>query len=118
MQVGQKLFYVPHPDHCRQPEPYEVEVTKVGRKWVSVKNPTDQWGTFRISLEDMRADGGQYISPGTCYFSRELWVRATESAHYWNLFRNEVHSLVRPPKQLDLEAIKTLYNRASFWTHQ
>ena len=118
MQVGQKLFYVPYEANRRtQSSPYEVEVTKVGRKWATVKNPENEWEVFRIDIETMCADGKQFTSPGTCYFSRELWVEATESLHYWNLFRNEVNGRMRPPKQLSLQDIKTLYNRAAMWSY-
>lgn len=118
MIVGQKLFYVPYESNRRtQSQPYEVEVIKVGRKWIYVKNPENMWEEFRIDAATMCADGKQFTSPGTCYYSREKWVEATERLHYWTMFRTEVSNRWRPPHQLSLEDVKTLAHRAGMWNY-
>lgn len=113
MQVGQKLFYVPKKSYGRQPEPYEVEVLSVGRKWATVKHLIK--GSIKISVDTMAADGGQYPSPGQCFYSRAAWEDAVEGKKQWDLFRKEVERHFNPPKQLSLEAIKTLADRAQMW---
>lgn len=118
MIVGQKLFYVPYEGNRRtQSQPFEVEITNVGRKWVYVKNPANTWETFRIDIKTMCADGKQFTSPGTCYYSRELWVEATEKLHYWNMFRTEISGRIRPPSSLSTQDVKTLAHRALGWNY-
>lgn len=113
MQVGQKLLYVPNQSYGRQPEPYEVQVVSVGRKWAIAK---DHGAPKKINIDTLAVDGGAYMSPGRCWYSRELWQESVEIKKYWDLFRKEIENHFNPPEQLSLEGIRTLYNRASMWS--
>lgn len=116
MIVGQKLFYVPKQSYGQQPEPYEVTVVSVGRKWATVQSSQNAWDKIKIGIESMAADGGQYLSPGACWYSRELWEESIEAKKLWDAFRKEVESMFNPPKQLSLQEIKTLHNRSTMWS--
>ena len=58
IEVGQKLWFVPN--ERRHSDGYEVEVTKIGRKWAELGH-----AKLRIDLSDLIADGGRYPSPGS-----------------------------------------------------
>ena len=101
LQVGQKLWYVPHRHH-RRGEPYEVEVTKVGRKWATVG---EGWRQERIDLETMQADGKGYSSPGTCYLSREHYETEQERLAAWSQLTKALQ-YSRCPAGVTTEGIK------------
>ncbi len=67
IQVGQKLWRVA--SRRRGGNGFEVTVSKVGRKWAEL----DGYATGRIDLETLCVDGGNYMSPATCYLSRESY---------------------------------------------
>lgn len=113
MQVGQKLLYVPKQSYGQQPEPYEVEVLSVGRKWAVIKNRS---GPIKVMIDTMAADGGQYLSPGQCWYSRALWEESLEMKKQWDMFRKEIERFNNPPKQLSLQDVKTLAARAQMWS--
>lgn len=92
LQVGQKLWYVPA--DTRFESPREVEVTKVGRQWVQLGQ------RFRVDLETLCADGGNFPSPGRCYLSRETWEQEQALKSGWKSLRKEFFdgwSSKRPP---------------------
>lgn len=108
MKVGDTLFYVPYSPNGRDQDPYDVKVTKVGRKWVTVIQLGTNWNEMRINIESMWADGGQYISPGRCYHSKELWQEEMNMIEAWSRFRKLVYDTVQPPKKLSLRDILNL----------
>ena len=67
--VGQKLWWVQamYGRRC-EPAQVEVEIKKVGRKWLELTNH------YRIKIETMLADGRGYASPGTCYLSQQEYL--------------------------------------------
>lgn len=64
--VGQKLWWVPAQKHY--PEAQEVTVVKIGRKWATI-----DLRNYRINIHTLRADGGDYLSPGHCYLDRATY---------------------------------------------
>ncbi len=68
----------------------EVTVTKVGRKWATLSNG------LRIDIETLAADGGQYVSPGQCYESRQVYEQAIALHIAWQKFRADVRDMQRP----------------------
>lgn len=96
MNVGDTLWWVPAP---RYGVAMEVSVTKVGRKWVTLDNG------HRIDLETWTADGGNFMSPGTCWLSREAWERNTVLVQSWERLRRDASNLWRPPRDMTVERI-------------
>jgi hypothetical protein len=101
LTVGQKLWLVPSQQGYRQPR--EATVTSVGRKWATLD--TSQYGRDRISLETLAVDGGDYVSPGQCWLSREDWVVATLADTLWQQFRKSIE-YGRRPNGITAEAIQ------------
>ena len=95
LSIGQKLWYVP--TSYRRQEPYEVEVTKTGRKWATV---TNGWREFRIDIDTLWADGGR------CYIDREAYEKETALIKSWDDFRGLVSRLYSLPTGVTLEKIK------------
>lgn len=111
MEVGQKLYYQPYKANVnrdKQPSGYQVVVTKVGRIWTTVQNPVCTWEVFRIDNQTMTADGKQHISPGKCWYSKELYQEEMNRLEAWDTFRSLVGGNVRPPKHLSLRDILNL----------
>jgi hypothetical protein len=90
--VGQKLWFVPSD---RRGNPYKVTVEKVGRKWAYIGS------RLRIDIETMWADGGEYSSPGRCYFSQEDHAREVSLIAAWHSFRQKLDHFHYPPKGID-----------------
>ena len=85
--VGQKLFYMPNRGYGRKVIGYEVEVTKVGRKWAYIGD------RFRFDIESMEVDGGQYVSPGNLYLSEADCIAADELDKDWSDLRESLARL-------------------------
>lgn len=68
----------------------EVTVEKVGRKWAIIAN-----GRYRIDIKTLRADGGNYCSPGTCYLGKDAFLEERETNEAWNILRQKIG--YRPP---------------------
>jgi hypothetical protein len=94
--VGQKLWYVPTK---RRGDPREVEITKVGRKWLSLDNDR------RVAVDGLYADGGQYSSPGRAYISKEAWERETSLRKAWDMLSMEIDRTRRVPADVSVETI-------------
>jgi len=58
LQPNQPLWYVP--DDKRDGSGREIVIASIGRRWASTVCG------MRFDLESLRADGGQYSSPGRC----------------------------------------------------
>lgn len=102
LHVGQKLWYVPNGYGNRRPDPYEVTITKVGRKWATVG---ESWRQERIDLETLQADGKGYSSPGCCYLSRELYEAEVERQALWSILTRKIQH-TRCPDEIGIEDIK------------
>ena len=85
LKVGQKLWYVPS-----RGASYEVEVTKVGRKWATVG---EGFRPERIDLETWYADGS---SPGRCYLNQETYLQELELSKVWGRLQEAIRYGTRP----------------------
>lgn len=85
LTVGDHIFRVSTSCHSRQPE-YR-KIVKIGRKWAITEN---SWGVQeKVSLENLRADGGQYTSPAIYYLTEEKYKQEIEKSKIWDTLRNK-----------------------------
>jgi len=94
--VGDVLWYVP--TDRRWNKPRSVTVTKVGSVWAEISD------RLRINKRTFQADGGQYQSPGRCYWSEADWAGITERTRAWSQLK-EAFGHGGPPDGVTLEAI-------------
>ena len=76
MKVGDTLYFVYNDRSCRH-----VKVEKVGRVWAYLSNG------YRIDLKILRADGGNYSSPGRAWHSKLEHDDSVTKDKLWLLFR-------------------------------
>jgi len=95
-KVGQKVFRVSSSNYSRSEY---IKITKVGRKWVTVGSN----GQMRFDPEDMREDGGQYMSGATYYLSEEAYTTHKARLGYWVKFKNRIS---RYTPDCDIEQLK------------
>ena len=96
MKVGDKLYFV-YSGNCPRPS-VVVDVFKVGRVWGHLSNG------YRIDLKTLRADAGQYSSPGRAWNSKVEHDEKVARDKLWLLFRILV-SAVRVDNDLTIEQI-------------
>lgn len=94
---GQTLWWVPRNNRYR--EPFEVTVTKVGRKWIHLDNH------HRIDAETLEADGAGYSPPGVCYLSQGAYESETALNQAWRSLQQDLH-LLRAPAGITVEKIR------------
>ena len=102
MQIGDKLYYVNFRNsrfNCA------VTVATVGRKWFTLVNRKG-----RFSIDEMYEDGGDYMPPGRCYQSEEVYQNQIRLDHVWANFRKLVSHTHKPPCEYDgiKSALKSL----------
>lgn|SRR5262245_22715503 len=100
LQVGQRLWYVSR--DSRYSTNREVEVTRLGRKWAYL----DGNERCRIDIETLTVDGGEYISPGRCYLSREEYEAERVLYSAWGRLQRDLRDHDRSPEGVTLEDIK------------
>jgi hypothetical protein len=98
LKVGDKLWFV---SSRRNGLDREVVVMKVGRKWAYLS------GRDRIDLESWGMDGGEYISPGRCYESKDAYESSKALWEEWSLFKRKV-AKIEIPGTMTLERISEL----------
>jgi hypothetical protein len=103
MQVGQQLWWVPA--HRHNGDPRHVTITKVARKWVTLDNG------YRIDKDRMVADGGQYSSPGRCYYSKALHEEERERIELWHQLYLLVNRAGRAPSHVSNSDIRSAIAR-------
>lgn len=84
-KVGAKLFAVGD-SYAFGKHGQEVEVTKVGRKWAELDG-----GRYRADLQTGQIDGGEYLSPGRLYPSREAYQAELALDKGWFDLRHAVN---------------------------
>ena len=99
LAAGQCLWFVPNGRHS---SPAYVTVEKIGRKWAQISNG------YRIGVETWMADGGQYMSPGSCWESEEAWKSEAERRNAWAQFRDVVDRSYSAPDSLTRQQIEEL----------
>src|SRR3990172_3755523 len=67
LQKGQTLYWVWH-EPRKGPSNHIVTIDSVGRKWAVVEG-----AKYRVSMDTLIVDGGNYSSPARCYLSRESY---------------------------------------------
>lgn len=106
ISVGTTLWYVP--ENRRMAgyggEPRELVVTKVGRQWATVNDPR---GTIRrVHMENLRADGEGYTSPGQCYRSREAYEVWLETSTAWGDLLKALDRKYYPPEGMTAQRVR------------
>ena len=70
MQVGQEVYYVP--SEQRFGKPRFIEIEKVGRKWVTLKNRVHRFDKARFTeTGSCPVDGAGYMPSGTVWAKKE-----------------------------------------------
>lgn len=77
LEIGQELWFVPR--ERRDGKPHPVTITKIGRKWAEVDR-----GYYRIDINTLVADGGQYASPGRCWLNQSAWEEEEARQSAWD----------------------------------
>lgn len=96
--TGQKLYWVY--SESRQGAPREVEIVKVGRKWLELSN------RYRVDRETLCADGRGYSSPGRCHLSKEEYEQRVSRTRAWESMRRRVMERWQPHEGVDVAAIQ------------
>lgn len=102
LQVGQRLYYVPSQGRIT---PSFVTVAKVGRKWATLDSGR------RINLETLRADGGGYSSPGSCWESKQAYEAEVALRDAWSGFKRRMDREYTKPAHLTLADIEEISKR-------
>lgn len=95
LEVGQKLWYVPSENNGRS---REIIIESVGRKWVKARF------IGKIDINTLQVDGGQYISSGKCYLSKEEYDNYVLLQSSWEELARKI-PLRNLPKGMTLEKI-------------
>ena len=101
LTVGQKLWFVPSD---RRGNHSEVTVEKIGRKWATLDC------RYRIDLVSLRADGGEYSSPGACYLNEQVYLEERMLLSAWNAFKRRIEHIYQPPIGVDISNIQHVTN--------
>lgn len=104
LEVGQELWYVPADSRFVASQSRSVRVEKIGRKWASLNTQ------YRIDINTLWADGGQYSSPGRCWLSRDAWLAEQRRHALWDRLWNLVdrYRVTDIPENAIMAAIKVL----------
>lgn len=88
-EVGQVVWVVMTSGWRVGGAPREMEVTKVGRKWVELNN-----GRYRLEQGERRLDGRSgYGSPGTVYLTRSEWASERIFDHTFYQLQKAVYEM-------------------------
>lgn len=102
LAVGQKLWFVS--SNNRRDE-YEITVAKIGRKWIETGRG------LRLDKSTLWADGGQYVSPGRAYVSRQAWDEEKALNAAWDALFQRIRNTYHRPEGVsvaDIEAATAL----------
>lgn len=80
--IGQGLYRVPT---ARSGKPYYTTILKVGRIWAIVQN--GYGGQYRVNLQDLTEDGGNYSSDAKYYLSESHYNTEQERYRCWQAIR-------------------------------
>ena len=105
LAVGQVLWFVPS-QRGGGGQPREMTVRKIGRKWAAISSRAAD--EYRISLETLDADGGDYMSPGTCWLSQAEHEASQRASVAWRAFVRDVEYKSTPPMDTITEAARLL----------
>ena len=94
---GQMLWMVPTGN--RYLKPGFVKIVRVGRVWLTLDNGC------RANIDGLMLDGGDYMSPGACYLTKEEWETEKALSAAWNSFRSDVDRERRIPAGITVQSI-------------
>lgn len=95
LKVGDTLWFAGH----RESASRQVVVTKVGKKWAELDCP------MRICLKTWEVDGGNYMSPGHCWESKEEYDAFQLLHKSWWAFADSIRKS-KPPAGMTVERIR------------
>jgi hypothetical protein len=112
-RVGQVLYFAAseqrHREHRHGQHEFEVTITAVGRRWLTVK-PGVSNATSRIDIDTLAVDGGQFTSPGRCYRSPEARAETAEARRLWVALRRAVSDApTHLPGNVDSHALRRVF---------
>jgi hypothetical protein len=99
IEVGQKLWFVPYESN-RNP-PFEVEVVKVGVKFVTVARFRGDTNGLRLVKDSLQEDN---TSGGRAYVSQEAYDNWLSLQRAWGSLREAMYG--RMPRDITMERIK------------
>ncbi len=97
-KVGDTVFLVY--DERRRGLGREVQITKVGRKWIDINN-----GQHRIDRETLRIDGRGYSSPGRVWRTKEEYEDHAKTSQLWSSLKRFVYDNHQIPQGVTKEKI-------------
>lgn len=80
-KADQELYFVP-----TYSEPKIVTITKVGRKFLTVKLVSRE---YRVYIDTLIVDGNGYNSPGRCYLSKEEYDKQKYHKDLWESIKHK-----------------------------
>lgn len=83
-----------------EPRPRQEEVTKIGRRWITVE------GGKRFDADTLQIDGRGYSSPGRVYIDEADYRETTLLSKQWRSFRDALP--YDPPKGLTLNRLNDI----------
>lgn len=104
--IGQRMYYVRGE---RRGGPSWVEITKIGRKWISaayVDNKGKLYSELRFDHETLYVDNGGYSSPGRCYFTKEEYDAECLLNLAWSNFSSAIRNQYRLQENVTLDQIQ------------
>lgn len=107
LKVGQKLWWVY--SFNRFGNSRYVTVTKVGRKWAQLDNGC------RINNDTLCAERGEYMSPGRCYLSKDIYDAEVALKKAWSGMKRDIQyaSIQEGVTVVDIEAARKLLRMPS-----
>jgi hypothetical protein len=98
LKVGDKVYFV-HSDKRRGPHQW-LTVQGIGRKWVQLD------GRYRMDKKSWWVDGGQYVSPGRCYPTKEEYDAEAARQAAWRRFWCSLEHRYTAPDGVTVEQIE------------
>ena len=81
-------------------------VSKIGRKWLTLKHAGDGWCDNRVAIGTAEIDGDGYSSPGMIYRSREAYEASVRRGQAWSALEKGILGMYRgPADHISTEAI-------------
>ena len=72
-----------------------IEISKVGRKWVTLKNG------YRFEKTKTSLDGGDYVSPGRIYESKQAYEDELQLRTGWEELRKYLDRIMPPDMTME-----------------
>ena len=83
LTIGQKLWFVPRERY--NGAPYEVEITKVGRKWAQT---IGRRSDYRVNVDTLAMDSQGYGIVGQCYTDRDAYEAESQRQLRWDRLKS------------------------------